>query len=733
MQRFIFSDDRPGTDPWTDDDFGYRLFATHLAEVLIGLEAPRGYVLGLHGAWGSGKTTAMNFVRHFVEVANGTEDVPLELVDFQPWMVSGQQDLMASFFRVLADRLRPPSDYVKRAITLAGTAAKTAVDPLVKAAVTLAVAAHPTDTVAINAGGELAKRAMNQTVDAWLAEPTLQAAHDDLARKLRESGRRFLVMIDDIDRLEPGEIRSIMQMVKSVGQLPNVIYFLAYDRRVVWRALAEREARKEGEPTFTEKIVQHEVELPHATRRALLRKLDRETQFILSTIKASHRWNEIVQSGIYRWIRYPRDVIRFSNGLRFAWPPLMNEVDPADVMAMEGLRLFEPEIFDWIRDNRHFIADRDGLVLEAEQKAKGAQFREGVPTSKRDTVVDLLCVLFPHRASVLRERQSFGFSETWVDAVNRKGVAVPRGFDAYFALFPSPYELPRSILDAVAAAPDDQAVQDEAIAAALAATDESGKSLIGDYLDDLQFRLIGRDAIRPGKAMLRSLVRNADVIARQERTGMMVVPPYPQYQMIIRRMLEGWGPGPASEIVIEAADEIQSAAILSGLFVWRARESGRLPDEGTKVGAVISEAALDHLGARALERIRAEASAGSLAEAPFYWEILQTWGALETPEAARTWLMDQAEQSPQSLAKIATGLLATSQGDTGLVYSFQGIHSDHEFYDLDCLLAASHSFADRVDLDPVDAMKISVLRDGLRARAARAARGDDHGDDADVG
>jgi predicted KAP-like P-loop ATPase len=56
-----FSDDAPKADPWTEDRLGYASFAERMANVIVDLAAPNGYVMGLHGAWGSGKSTAINF------------------------------------------------------------------------------------------------------------------------------------------------------------------------------------------------------------------------------------------------------------------------------------------------------------------------------------------------------------------------------------------------------------------------------------------------------------------------------------------------------------------------------------------------------------------------------------------------------------------------------------------------------------------------------------------------
>ena len=72
-------------------------------------------------------------------------------------------------------------------------------------------------------------------IDKFLAEPSLQTAYDELKMSLQKSEKRFLVIIDDLDRLQNDEIRAIMQMVKTVGKLPNVIYLLAYDRAIVWK------------------------------------------------------------------------------------------------------------------------------------------------------------------------------------------------------------------------------------------------------------------------------------------------------------------------------------------------------------------------------------------------------------------------------------------------------------------------------------------------------------------
>jgi predicted KAP-like P-loop ATPase len=61
---FTLQDDLPKEDPWRDDRLGFAPFAERLSKVIANLDAPNGYVIGLQGERGSGKTTALNFVMH---------------------------------------------------------------------------------------------------------------------------------------------------------------------------------------------------------------------------------------------------------------------------------------------------------------------------------------------------------------------------------------------------------------------------------------------------------------------------------------------------------------------------------------------------------------------------------------------------------------------------------------------------------------------------------------------
>lgn len=353
----LLGDDQPKDNPWEQDRLGYAAFCRRVAQTLIRLRAPGGYVIGLNGRWGSGKSTALNFIKSYIAKHNEEihdEKDKINVIDFRPWIVSGHQDVIAAFFKVLAESLGDPAPWYKRTWRWICRLFRSTADPVIDAVAKVGAAIDPSSGAATTAISRILKGAVSAFTGRFLSEPSLQKTYENLRDQLAKDGRRLIVTIDDLDRLQDDEVLAILQMVKTVGRLPNVIYILIYDQQIVGHDLKISSPHRGG-PSFIEKIIQQELELPQPGRSRLLAMLNHEISFIASQIPENERWSRIVMDGIYRWVKRPRDIVRFANALIFAWPPLENELDAADLIAMEGLRLFEPEAFHWIRDNRDFF------------------------------------------------------------------------------------------------------------------------------------------------------------------------------------------------------------------------------------------------------------------------------------------------------------------------------------------------------------------------------------------
>jgi len=225
--------DTPLENP-KDDRLGYARFAKNLAEVLCNLSTEECLVFALHGPWGSGKTTCLNFVLHYIN--KKPEDQKPLIIRFNPWWFSGHGDLLRQFFREFCVALGKETKFKKLIEIIAN---------LVEIASEV-----PEPTGIGKLSGKLASR--------WLKEATTDKEtwrmREKIKEEIKKQNRRILVIIDDIDRLTAEEIKSLFKVIKAVADFPKTAYLLAFDKEVVIKALEDIQG-KSGKD-YLEKIVQ---------------------------------------------------------------------------------------------------------------------------------------------------------------------------------------------------------------------------------------------------------------------------------------------------------------------------------------------------------------------------------------------------------------------------------------------------------------------------------------------
>lgn len=696
-KKHVLGDDLPKDNPWQDDRLGYAPFAERISRVIISLAAPNGYVIGLHGQWGSGKSTIINFILSYLKKHNAEHDDDQVIhIDFRPWIVSGHQDLIAAFFKILSETLGPKDGKLKRFWRKSFQFIHGTTDNLVDAAATVALTVDPTGAAA-GFGANLAKKSVTALLGRFLDDPSLQTAFENLKDQLARSGKRFLVTIDDIDRLEDMHVRSIMQMVKSIGRLPNVTYLLSYDREIVWDSL-DQGVNRSG-PRFAEKIVQQEIDLPKPSRNALFAILDEEIAFLTGDTPNTTRWQYLVRDGIRRWIRSPRDVVRLSNAVKFSWPAMEGEIDPQDLLAMEGLRLFDPGAFAWIRDNRDFLFTEGRFVLAddkiREQAMQGLKHR--IPGDVQSQVLRVLTVLFPQSARWFEDGQASG-EEAFIEVTKRRGVGSDAGYDTYFGLHPSSDAIPKAVINDLMSrleSPDDI---EQIIRSYLGKKNSRGELMIAKLLDELRIQYRASPPARPTQALLDALFRVGEEIIGIDWEGeMFQLSPRAQISFLIRNMLEQWGLEHAGEHLVEAFNKATSTAFMAEVFVSRGRELQVFRSESSERPTITSET-FGQLGQILLAKIRDAAGDGTLAAAPYYFDIVRSWAHMAGPEAAKAWLVDGMLESAEFMAKTGRGLVSHSIGAAERRYTMRD-RPEPEFYDLPTLVEAGQRHLTSAELN----------------------------------
>lgn len=314
-----------------EDNLGRAPVAHDFAASIREIDASRGLVVGILGPWGHGKSSFINLMREQFET-----DPPLTVVDFNPWMFSGSNQLIDFFFAEIGAELRV------RDQTLFGKVA----GRLARLAGILKPAAQIIPIPGAAVVGEMTATGLYELANKANADRSATRIREEIAKELAALPRPIVVVIDDIDRLTTPEIRDIFKLVRLTASFPNVIYVLAFDRTRVEQALSE-----DGIPgrAYIEKIVQLSLDVPQAPRKLLRSQVIEELERILAPIENTtfddSRWFDVYFEVIDPLFSNIRDVTRYAISVRPTIVSLGGQVDLVDLLAMEALRIFRPDIF----------------------------------------------------------------------------------------------------------------------------------------------------------------------------------------------------------------------------------------------------------------------------------------------------------------------------------------------------------------------------------------------------
>lgn len=360
ISAVTLSDDLPIEIP-ESDLFGLAPFSKSLADSIAGIHAPKGIVVGIHGAWGSGKSSAINLALHYLKPA--IEEKRIITVRFNPWWFSGSQSLTTSFFREIG-------------AVLSRSLPEKALDSFNVVASRISNAAP-----IVGAVTDLAAPGLGNLVTAGVGslnfgQKTIEQEYDVLSSSLEKQASRFLVVIDDLDRLSPDDALTMFKLVKSVGRLPNVVYLLAFDREVADKIVNER-FPSEGRH-YLDKVIQATFELPAPDPTSLRDAFLNSYAGICGVpneekmIRFMNLFYDIVAPKLLK----PRDLVRLINNIKISWPSVVGRVDRADSLSIEAIRSFSPLLYDAIRTNKDLLCGAGGRDGNRSQQGLADKYEE---------------------------------------------------------------------------------------------------------------------------------------------------------------------------------------------------------------------------------------------------------------------------------------------------------------------------------------------------------------------
>jgi hypothetical protein len=704
--------DRPAKG-LADDRLGYAGFSRAMARAIHSMVPREGIVLAVNGAWGSGKTSAINMMVEALRElqADTSEDEHVVVVYFNPWWFSAQDDLVRAFFNDIASSLEEEklSEKIVEGLKAVGRRASKAKD------IVLGVL----DFVP---GGAVVKGVTGAAFDAVArassVERSLAAERAELAEALRTQRRRILVVIDDVDRLPADEARQIFRMVKSVADLPNVIHLLVFDRAIARKALGA-EINDDG-PDWLDKVVQASFDLPPVRSADLQRLLITELDALAKPPPFINpvRWGNTLLSAIMPWVTSPRDVRRLANALAVSWPPVAREVDFADFVALETMRLFEPELHAMVKRNVATLTGGEQYERESGQRFAD-ELLSKANAARREAAREALWRLFPRLERVWRNHSYSGGHHAEWDRERR--VCVGRHFHAYFGFDIGEDALWQSEMEeAFADLANPQAFHDRVTDYAKRPR-TSGGTKAGVLLDELLAHAPKLpQELLPSALKALALATDAFCDTGDDRRSSLSLPPIWQVWWVLSALARRV-PIEARLGVIQAALEASPSLVLHSFVVHAlAQEHGRDPERpgDRSDDPLIGEAALDDLQTLLLERLRASSRGGGLLSQRQPITLLLHWKDLQ-PDETRSWIAAQIETDVGALAlgkaSIQTGR-SQSEGDrVGSEYLSVSRKVLADILDVDRLEARLAEVAGHAD--PEGQRVLDRFREGLKARA----------------
>lgn len=641
------SPDAPIRNP-EDDLYGFEPFAKALAKSIADMKAPEGIVIGVNGVWGSGKSSAVGLVRHHLEPHVRNEEVVI--IDFTPWWFTSQEALIQGFFKELGAKIeRSLGDKMKGTFRAIGKRVSGFGDAAAEAG------------TGIPGAGAAVKGAAGMVAE-WLGTgETVVEAQERLAQQLGEQKKRFLVIIDDIDRLSPEDALALFRLVKSVGRMPNVIYLLAFDRRLAEKVVKERYPAEGAH--YLEKIVQVWFDLPVPTefdlRQVFLTRLE-EITGPLTDSKGVVRLMNAFYGIIARHLKTPRDVVRHLNVLQVSYPPVRGEVDIADFLGIETVRLFQPELHAVIARNGGLLCGRlrsESERGEARRTRYDALLLGSVAEDAKETTREALCRLFPGLEGVWSGHgYGEGFEEQWR---RERRICSEVHFATYFRFGLSEETLPAAELEALIDAADNAAAVRDKLRKAAATRRRTGGTRAAVLLEELT---VNGDKLAAEKvpAFLGALFAIADELntdADKPAPFEMADNRYRLHWLMNKLVMRRFGLEERSRMVAEAARGA-SLAWLADLAERCAEHKKKQQSEDERL---VDDAAAEIVVGIAADRLTQAAEDGSLARRGDLCVLLHRWRRLAADgQAGAQLLVARNLDDDGFVVRLAAAAISTS-------------------------------------------------------------------------
>ncbi len=466
-----------------------------------------GFVVGLTGEWGLGKSSVLNLVKEQLESFDH-----VAVASINPWLFKNRDDLIKAYFTSLRDAIGKTLRERARDILVQLEKYKGAIDTggTIVAAVIDGYGGLGAASGSWKLWGRPAVRKLPKP-----AELSPDDERKSLEAKLKQQKIAVVVLIDELDRVEDDEVLAVAQLIKAVGDIKGISYLVAYDPKRVVQALGRGssvEERASSGEAYLEKIVQFAVPLRplfEEDTRALLASALQDSGVELPAAHTGYQ-AEIINE-LIRVVRTPREIKRLAGAFAVLEQIIHGELCLYDVLGYSWIATKAPGVRDAIaRNSDGMVSDPGDVELLRRLTVRRENGR------KQESIEDLLGIAArPHEQMLKLLFNRFGEQEQEV-AGDR--LAKRRNLVRLLYLGNPPKMMSRSQIDSIWAL---ESIERTEVALRNILNDGGLAGLL-DRVGDILHHISSKNDKFFWPALARTLMRQHDWITEQEVLGSIV-------------------------------------------------------------------------------------------------------------------------------------------------------------------------------------------------------------------
>lgn len=382
------------TNPFRNDVLNRQPLVEFLASLIDRLSGP--FVLALDSPWGTGKTTLVRMLQAKLEQDK------FECIYFNAWKVDYVTDPLIALVSAIDDvHLKDGTaesafrGHMKTAKKITTVVAKRVVIAGVKAA-TLGMLdiAEDFEDIAADANEKIAENLVDSFKNEKKELEKFRCAVEKAVEQLEAAGKKdkLVFFIDELDRCRPTFAIEMLERIKHLFDVPNIIFVLSIDKTQLEASTAAVYGEKINAPEYLRRFIDLEYGVPVIQTKKFTANL--LTRFDLDSVFSLRIGSELQydKSNFIEFFTLLADVFALSLRARercitrlaviMDQTPHNHYLDPILIALLVVLRSNEPKVFNAIcrdrlspteimqtlmklPDGDKLVADRPGVVLES--------------------------------------------------------------------------------------------------------------------------------------------------------------------------------------------------------------------------------------------------------------------------------------------------------------------------------------------------------------------------------